>query len=197
VSGPVLELEGLTVAYGGHGAPPALRDVDLRVPAGSAYGLVGESGSGKSTLALAALRYLSGAGRIVGGRVLLGGDDLWALPPAALRDVWSRRVRLVPQDPLASLNPSLTVGRQVAEGLANGAGTAGAGIAGAGTAGAGTAGPPAPGAPAPPLASPRSSPAWASPTPTGSPPATRTSSRAGCSSGSRSPWPWAARPSSW
>jgi len=117
VSGPVLELEGLTVAYGGRGAPPALRDVDLTLPAGTAYGLVGESGSGKSTLALAALRYLTGTGRIVGGRVLLGGDDLWALRPAALRDVWRRRVRLVPQDPLASLNPSLTVGRQVAEGL--------------------------------------------------------------------------------
>ena len=108
----------------------ALRDVGLVVPRGMAYGLVGESGSGKSTLALAALRHLGGDGRVVHGRIELGGEDLWALSPAALRAAWRERLRLVPQDPLASLNPSLPAGRQVAEGLAgHGAGRAAARVA--------------------------------------------------------------------
>ncbi len=114
-----LRIEGLTVAYGG-GEGPALRDIDLVVARGVAYGLVGESGSGKSTLALASLRHLGGDGRVVRGRIELDGLDLLALPPRELRRAWRDRVRLVPQDPLASLNPSLTVGRQVAEGLADG-----------------------------------------------------------------------------
>ncbi|MDF1524110.1 MAG: ATP-binding cassette domain-containing protein, partial [Trueperaceae bacterium] len=113
-----LRIEDLTVAYG-DGERPALRDVDLAVPRGVAYGLVGESGSGKSTLALASLRHLGGDGRVLQGRVELDGLDLLALPPRELRRAWRDRVRLVPQDPLASLNPSLTVGRQVAEGLAD------------------------------------------------------------------------------
>lgn len=116
---PALRAAGLTVAYGRDPEVLALRDVDLDVPAGTAVGLVGESGSGKSTLALAALRHLGGDGRVVRGRVELDGIDLQSLAPAALREVWRRRVRLVPQDPLASLNPALTVGRQVAEGLAD------------------------------------------------------------------------------
>jgi len=123
VSDPALRLEGLTVAYGRGEGTIALRDVDLVVPRGVAVGLVGESGSGKSTLALAALRYLSGDGRVVRGRIELAGEDLGSLPMAGLRRVWRRRARLVPQDPLASLNPSLTVGRQVAEGLADGRGS--------------------------------------------------------------------------
>ncbi|MBW6455236.1 MAG: ABC transporter ATP-binding protein [Trueperaceae bacterium] len=120
------------MAYGPGAGVLALRDVDLDVAPGTAVGLVGESGSGKSTLALAALRFLPGDGRVVRGRVELGGVALDGLSSAALRDLWRRRVRLVPQDPLASLNPSLTVGRQVAEGLAgdpagrDGEGTAGA-----------------------------------------------------------------------
>jgi peptide/nickel transport system ATP-binding protein len=113
-----LRVEGLSVAYGRDGGVrTVLRDVDLVIEAGQAYGLVGESGSGKSTLALAVMRHLAGTGRVTAGRILLGGDDLLALDASALRTVWRRRIKLVPQDPLASLNPRLRIGEQLAEGI--------------------------------------------------------------------------------
>jgi peptide/nickel transport system ATP-binding protein len=113
-----LRIEGLRVSYGAApGAPSVLRDIDLVIDAGQAYGLVGESGSGKSTLALAVMRHLASPGRVDAGRILLGGDDLLTFDEAAMRRVWRTRIKLVPQDPLASLNPRLRVGQQIAEGL--------------------------------------------------------------------------------
>lgn len=113
-----LRIRGLTVRYGrGEDAPAALRDVDLDVAPGETVGLVGESGSGKSTLALAALRALPEAGRIAGGNVALNGDEVTAMQADALRELWRHRVKLVPQNPLPSMNPSHRVGRQLAEAL--------------------------------------------------------------------------------
>jgi peptide/nickel transport system ATP-binding protein len=119
VTVPTLRVDGLTVAYR-HGAAwhEAIRDVDLTIEPGASLGLVGESGSGKTTVALAVVRYLGGNGRVTRGRVELAGRDLLGLDAAALRTVRRERVRLVPQDPLGSLNPALTIGRQLAEGLA-------------------------------------------------------------------------------
>ncbi|MCS6881195.1 MAG: ABC transporter ATP-binding protein [Oscillochloridaceae bacterium] len=114
----ILEIDNLTVGYrGAEGWRDAVRDVTLRVAPGERLGVVGESGSGKSTLALAALRFLGAGGAIRGGTVRLRGIDLGALSPDALRAVWARDVRLVPQNPLAALNPSLRVGDQVAEAI--------------------------------------------------------------------------------
>ncbi|MCX7791723.1 MAG: ABC transporter ATP-binding protein, partial [Chloroflexaceae bacterium] len=119
----ILEIDNLTVGYrGAEGWRDAVRDVTLRVAPGERLGVVGESGSGKSTLALATLRFLGAGGAIRAGTVRLRGVDLATLSPGALRAVWARDVRLVPQNPLAALNPSLRVGDQVAEAILQGAG---------------------------------------------------------------------------
>ena len=118
----ILEIDNLTVGYrGADGWRDAVRDVTLRVAPGERLGVVGESGSGKSTLALATLRFLGASGAIRAGAVRLRGVDLATLSPGALRAVWARDVRLVPQNPLAALNPSLRVGDQVAEAILQGA----------------------------------------------------------------------------
>ncbi|MDZ7800586.1 MAG: ABC transporter ATP-binding protein [Trueperaceae bacterium] len=113
-----LDVRGLTVRYGDaqHGVE-VVRDVDLRVAPGQTVGLVGESGSGKSTLALAVLRALPGNGALAAGTITLGGDDVLAMDADTLRRFWGRRVALVPQNPLPSMNPALTIGRQLAEAL--------------------------------------------------------------------------------
>lgn len=118
VSPPLLEIDDLTVAYrrGNHWLE-AVRDMSLQLHSGETYGVVGESGSGKTTLAMAVMRYLGKDGRVLGGSVRLDGRDLLGLTQAEMRAVWGKEMGLVPQTPLSSLNPSLKVGEQVAEGL--------------------------------------------------------------------------------
>ncbi len=110
-----LTLCNLSVAYG---RVPILRGVSFDVAAGECFGLVGESGCGKSTAALAALRALPRGGRITGGGVSIAGRDLAALSASGLRRLWARDVSMVYQDPSRALNPTLTVGAQVAEAFA-------------------------------------------------------------------------------
>ncbi len=102
-----LTVRGLAAAYAG---TPVLHDVDLHVPAGGIAGVVGESGSGKTTLA----RCVTGRVVPVAGEVLLDGAPLPARRTVAQR----RAVQTVYQDPFASLNPRLTVGRVLGELLA-------------------------------------------------------------------------------
>ncbi len=94
----------------------ALRDVSFRVGRGESYGLVGESGSGKSTLAIAVERYLPNNGRVSAGSISVNGQDVLALDPAALRELRAKTVSMVYQEPGRALNPSIRVGRQLAEG---------------------------------------------------------------------------------
>ncbi|MBI1942396.1 MAG: ABC transporter ATP-binding protein [Betaproteobacteria bacterium] len=97
------------------GALRAVDGVDLELRQAECFALVGESGCGKSMTALSLLRLLPEAGRIAEGRVLLEGQDLFALPEAAMRAVRGRRVAMIFQEPSTALNPVLTVGRQIAE----------------------------------------------------------------------------------
>ncbi len=111
-----LRIEGLDVSYRVRGrARPVLRGLDLTIPRGGSYGLVGESGCGKSTAAMAAMRYLPRNGRIDAGRILIDGQDVAVMPRQALRRLRERTVSMVYQDPGRALNPSIRVGRQVAE----------------------------------------------------------------------------------
>ncbi|RPI53507.1 MAG: ABC transporter ATP-binding protein, partial [Chloroflexi bacterium] len=113
---PILRVEGLTVAYRrGDEWRAAVRDVSLALPAGQVCGLVGESGSGKTTLALAVMRYLPREARARAGRIEFAGRNLLDLGPRQMRHLWGTEMALVPQDPLSSLNPSLRLGRQVAD----------------------------------------------------------------------------------
>ena len=114
-----LKVEDLEVAYDVRGVlRPVLRGVSFEIQPGEAYGLVGESGCGKSTTAFAAVRYLPGNGHITGGRTLIGGDDVTAMGDEALRELRASRISMVYQDPGQSLNPTIKVGRQVAEAFA-------------------------------------------------------------------------------
>ena len=112
----MLELEGLrTVLDTPEGELRAVDGVDLAIGRGECFALVGESGCGKSMTALSILRLLPDVGRIAGGAVRLDGQDLLALPEAAMRAVRGRRAAMIFQEPGTALNPVLTVGRQVAE----------------------------------------------------------------------------------
>ena len=111
---PLLEIRDLRVGFPSAGGMAlAVRGVSLEVMPGEAVGLVGESGSGKSVTALAAMRLIAPPGRILGGSIRLGGDDILAMDERALREVRGRRMAMVFQDPLTSLNPAFTIGRQL------------------------------------------------------------------------------------
>ncbi|MGH3004269.1 MAG: ABC transporter ATP-binding protein [Gaiellaceae bacterium] len=111
----LLDVEGLSVRLPtARGEVTIVDGVDYSVEAGEVFGVAGESGSGKTISVLALLRLLPEGAR-VGGRALYGGQDLLALRPQALRRVRGREVSMVFQDPLTSLHPMLTVGRQLTE----------------------------------------------------------------------------------
>ncbi len=115
----ILQVENLkTVLDTPRGEVRAVDGVDIELRKGECFALVGESGCGKSMTALSILRLLPEAGRIVSGRVGLGGHDLLALPEAAMRAVRGRRVAMIFQEPATALNPVLTVGRQIGEVIA-------------------------------------------------------------------------------
>ncbi len=121
VAGPALDALALSVAnldvtYRVRGQDRlALRDVSFQIGRGESYGLVGESGSGKSTVALALVRYLPSNGRVSAGTISINGQDPLSMHAAALRDLRARTVSMVYQEPGRALNPSLRVGRQIAE----------------------------------------------------------------------------------
>ncbi len=113
---PIIRAEHLNVEYRlDERWLNAIKDVSLTIDPLEIHGLVGESGSGKSTLALTLMNYLAPNQRVSSGRVLLDGDDLLTKSTAELRKIWGRQISLVPQDALASLNPSYNVGDQIAE----------------------------------------------------------------------------------
>jgi oligopeptide/dipeptide ABC transporter ATP-binding protein len=93
----------------------AVDEVTLSLDQGQTLGIVGESGSGKTTLALSLLRLLPPAARFVSGEILFEGQDLLKKSEAEMRRIRGKRIAMILQDPMASLNPLFTVGDQVAE----------------------------------------------------------------------------------
>ena len=114
---PLLRVRDLTVTFASRGRRPvrAVDGVSLDVAAGATVGIVGESGSGKSVTSLAALGLLGRRGVTVTGSVEFDGQDLLNMPEDELRALRGREVAMVFQDPMSSLNPVLTVGRQITE----------------------------------------------------------------------------------
>ncbi|NIR61729.1 MAG: ABC transporter ATP-binding protein [Gammaproteobacteria bacterium] len=116
---PLLRIEGLKTHFDTpQGIVRAVDGVGFEIARGETFALLGESGCGKSVTALSLMRLVpEPAGRIIAGRVALGGTDLLELPEAAMRRIRGRRIGMIFQEPMTSLNPVLTVGRQITEGV--------------------------------------------------------------------------------
>ncbi len=94
----------------------AVDGVSFEINAGECVGLVGESGCGKTTIGMSIMRLLPGNGTISAGSIEILGEDIVQLSEAAMQKVRGNTVALIPQDPMTSLNPTMTIGRQIAEG---------------------------------------------------------------------------------
>ena len=115
---PLLEISGLRTVFRGHaGEVAAVDGVSLSVARGRTLGIVGESGCGKSMLSLSVMRLVPQPGVVAAGQVRLEGTDLLTLPDAAMRQVRGRRVAMIFQEPMTSLNPVFTIGAQIIEAM--------------------------------------------------------------------------------
>jgi len=120
MAGPLLELDKLSTHYisaRGTRVTRAVQDVSLTLDAGQTLGIVGESGSGKTTLALSILRLLPPGAKIVSGGLRFDGEDLLKKSPKEMRHIRGKKIAMILQDPMASLNPLFTIGDQVSEPL--------------------------------------------------------------------------------
>jgi len=116
----LLEIDKLSTTYvseRGRRVVRAVDEVSLRLDSGETLGIVGESGSGKTTLALSILRLLPQAARIDSGSLVFEGEDLLTKSQAEMRKIRGKRIAMILQDPMASLNPLFTIGDQVGEPL--------------------------------------------------------------------------------
>ncbi len=113
----LLNISGLTVQYKTDDAiVHAVNDLDLKLGKGETVGLVGETGAGKTTLALSILRLLpERVGQIVSGSIQYDGDELLTLPEAEMLGLRGKRISMIFQDPMTSLDPTKTVGEQILE----------------------------------------------------------------------------------
>jgi oligopeptide/dipeptide ABC transporter ATP-binding protein len=119
VDRPILEVQDLrTHFYTSTGVVKAVDGVSFSLRAGETLGIVGESGCGKSMTALSIMGLVpKPAGRIVGGKVLLNGEDLLQKTPGEMQKIRGREICMILQDPMTSLNPVFTVGNQLVETL--------------------------------------------------------------------------------
>ncbi len=109
----LLEVDGLRVAV--NGGAVVLDDLSFSVARGETLAIVGESGCGKSVTSLAIMRLLPPALRLTGGAIRFDGADLATVSPTRMRDLRGRRIGMIFQEPMTSLNPGLRVGEQIAE----------------------------------------------------------------------------------
>jgi oligopeptide transport system ATP-binding protein len=115
---PLLTVEGLRVQFKtSRGIVHAVNGISFDIAAGETLGIVGESGCGKSVTSLALLGILSRNGRVDGGRAIFEDRDLLQMEDAELRRVRGKDIAMIFQDPMTSLNPVLTIGRQIREAL--------------------------------------------------------------------------------
>jgi oligopeptide transport system ATP-binding protein len=118
MSEPLLAVDDLRVRFWTqHGTVHAVNGISFEIAAGETLGIVGESGCGKSVTSLALLGILPRAGRVARGKALFEGRDLLQLTDKELRRIRGREIAMIFQDPMTSLNPVLTVGRQIREAL--------------------------------------------------------------------------------
>ncbi|MDC3055388.1 ATP-binding cassette domain-containing protein, partial [Paracoccaceae bacterium] len=114
--GPILEIDQLSISFFTRLREiPAVMDFSVVVQPGEAVGLVGESGCGKSTVALGVMQDLGVNGSIVGGNIKFKGQDLSKMSPEQLRDIRGNEIAMIYQEPMASLNPAMKVGKQLIE----------------------------------------------------------------------------------
>ena len=113
---PILEIEGLSISFFTRIREiPAVMDFSCTIQPGEALGLVGESGCGKSTVALGVMQDLGVNGRIVGGSIKFKSRDLNLMSDEELRDIRGSEIAMIYQEPMASLNPAMKIGRQLME----------------------------------------------------------------------------------
>ena len=113
---PLLRIQNLSIHFGSEEDPVrAVDHVSFEVQRGETVILVGESGSGKSITALSAMRLLPHAARVTNGSIWLEGIDILALPEHRMRDIRGSRLGMIFQDPQSSLNPVISIGKQIGE----------------------------------------------------------------------------------
>lgn len=110
----LLDIKGLSISFR---SVKAVENVSLSVKAGETLGIIGESGSGKTMIGRAALGLLPGGGRVSSGDILYNGDSVPGMSNSALRRLRGAEIGMIFQEPMVSLNPALTVGLQMTEGL--------------------------------------------------------------------------------
>lgn len=115
----ILDVKNLSVSFDVYGgAVQAVRDLSLAIGKGEAIAIVGESGSGKSVTARAIMRLISSPpGRIHEGSIWFNGQDLLQISEKEMQSIRGNKIGMIFQDPMTSLNPTLTIGIQIAEGL--------------------------------------------------------------------------------
>ncbi|MFT4728317.1 MAG: peptide/nickel transport system ATP-binding protein [Granulosicoccus sp.] len=113
---PILEIDNLNISFFVRaGEIPAVMDFSCKIMPGETMGLVGESGCGKSTVALGIMRDMGNRGKIVGGSIKFRGRDMGEMSDAELRDIRGSKIAMIYQEPMASLNPAMKVGKQLME----------------------------------------------------------------------------------
>jgi len=113
---PLLQIEDLRTEIRMRSATVhALEGVSLSLEAGECLGIVGESGCGKTMTALSIMQLLPPGGHIIGGKILLDGREISALSDDQMRHVRGNEIGMIFQDPMTSLNPTMTIGDQISE----------------------------------------------------------------------------------
>ena len=114
--GPILEIDSLSISFFTRLREiPAVMDFSVKVMPAKRWALWGESGCGKSTVALGVCRISARTGAIVGGSIKFKGRDLGAMSQDELRKIRGSEIAMIYQEPMASLNPAMKIGRQLME----------------------------------------------------------------------------------